>query len=48
MSRSQQQVARLLVREHGQIFSEEAAITLRDKPSPLWQLLSARIDSASR
>lgn len=28
-----------LVDEHGRTFAAEAAITLRDKPAPLWQLL---------
>ena len=32
-------LARLLVDEHGRTFAAEAAITLRDKPAPLWQLL---------
>lgn len=40
-----------LVRRWGTTYAEEAGITLRDKPSPLWQLLvlalllSARIDA---
>lgn len=47
---TQQDTARALVERH-QTFAEEAAITLRDRPSPLWQLLvlsmllSARISS---
>lgn len=47
----QQATARRLVRDHGQTFAEEAGITVRDKPAPLWRLLvlalllSARIDS---
>lgn len=51
MSRTQRDVARALVREHGRTFAEDAGITLRDKPSPLWRLLvlalllSARIGS---
>jgi len=51
MSRTQHDIARTLVREHGRTFAEDAGITLRDKPSPLWRLLvlalllSARIDS---
>lgn len=32
-------LARHLVEEHGRSFAAEAAITLRDKPAPLWQLL---------
>ena len=32
-------IADHLVDEHGRTFAEEAAITLRDKPAPLWQLL---------
>lgn len=32
-------LARRLVDEHGRTFAAEAAITLRDKPAPLWQLL---------
>lgn len=35
----QGQLARRLVDEHGHTFAAEAAITLRDKPAPLWQLL---------
>ena len=40
-----------MVRQHGRTWAEDAGITLRDKPSPLWRLLvlslllSARIDS---
>lgn len=51
MSRPQRDIARTLVREHGRTFAEDAGITLRDTPSPLWRLLvlalllSARIDS---
>lgn len=42
---------RLLLERHGRTFAEDAGITLRDKPAPLWQLLvlsllvSARISS---
>jgi hypothetical protein len=32
-------LARRLVRAHGRTFAADAAITLRDKPAPLWQLL---------
>ena len=44
-------VARRMVTELGTTYAEDARITLRDKPAPLWQLLvlslllSARIDS---
>lgn len=38
MSR-QRDLARHLIDEHGRTFADEAAITLRDKPAPLWQLL---------
>lgn len=38
-SRTQRDLAHRLVREHGRTFAAEAAITLRDKPAPLWQLL---------
>lgn len=47
----QRATARALVREHGTTYAEDAGITLRDKPSPLWRLLtlslllSARISS---
>ena len=47
----QQEVVRDLVNEHGQTYAEQAGITLRDKPAPLFQLLvltmlsSARIDA---
>ncbi|KHL10608.1 hypothetical protein CLV56_2048 [Mumia flava] len=50
MSRSHTTVVRLLDR-YGRTFSDDAGITLRDKPSPLWRLLvlslllSARISS---
>jgi hypothetical protein len=43
--------ARTLVERHGTTYADEAGITLRDKPSPLWRLLvlslllSARISS---
>jgi endonuclease III len=46
-----EQIAQALVRRHGRTFAEEAGITLRDAPSPLWQLLvlslllSARISA---
>ncbi len=52
MSTTQRDIARTLVREHGRTFAEDAGITLRDEPSPLWRLLvlslllSARIDAA--
>lgn len=36
---TQRDLAHHLVREHGRTFAAEAAITLRDKPAPLWQLL---------
>ncbi|HET9500772.1 MAG TPA: endonuclease [Marmoricola sp.] len=48
---SRREIAQTLVDRHGQTFAEEAGITLRDKPSPLWRLLvlslllSARISS---
>lgn len=51
MSTTQSDIARTMVREHGRTFAEDAGITLRDEPSPLWRLLvlslllSARIDS---
>lgn len=35
----QQATARRLVKDHGVSLAEEAGITLRDKPSPLWRLL---------
>lgn len=40
-----------LIEQHGRTYAEDAGITLRDKPSPLWRLLvlalllSARIDA---
>ncbi|NUS72442.1 MAG: endonuclease [Corynebacteriales bacterium] len=43
--------AHTLIAKHGRTFAEEAGITLRDKPAPLWQLLvlslllSTRIDA---
>ena len=43
--------AQVLVQRHGRTYADEAGITLRDKPAPLWQLLvlslllSARISS---
>jgi endonuclease III len=48
---AQRDIARILVQQHGTTYGEEAGITLRDKPSPLWQLLvlsmllSARISA---
>lgn len=36
---SQREIARTLVRRHGTTFTEQADITLADKPSPLWRLL---------
>jgi endonuclease III len=45
---SQQDVARDLVREHGQTYAEQAGITLRDKPSPLFQLLVLTMLSSAR
>lgn len=48
---SRNEVARALVDRHGQTFAEEAGIRLKDKPSPLYQLLvlsmllSARISA---
>ncbi|GAA1870572.1 endonuclease [Brevibacterium marinum] len=36
---TQRGLARHLIDEHGRTFAAEAAITLRDKPAPLWQLL---------
>lgn len=35
----QQYLARRLLAAHGRTFADDAAITLRDKPAPLWQLL---------
>lgn len=32
-------IARRLIDAHGRTFAEDAGITLRDKPAPLWQLL---------
>lgn len=46
-----QEIARAVVDRHGRTFAEEADITLKDTPAPLWQLLvltlllSARIGS---
>ncbi|GAA1397435.1 endonuclease [Luteococcus peritonei] len=48
---SPQQIAQLLVREHGTLFAEQAGIELADEAESLWQLLvmaqllSARISS---
>lgn len=48
---TQRETARSLMERHGTTFAEQAGITLRDKPSPLYRLLvlstllSARIDS---
>lgn len=36
---SPRDIARRMLQEHGTTFAEDAGITLRDKPSPLWQLL---------
>lgn len=36
---TQRDLARRLVNAHGRTFAADAAITLRDKPAPLWQLL---------
>lgn len=36
---TQRERARHLIDAHGRTFAAEAAITLRDKPAPLWQLL---------
>ena len=47
----EKQIARALLARHGRTFSEDAGISLEDKPSPLWQLLvlslllSARISA---
>src|SRR5690348_14798810 len=47
----EQEIARKLVERHGRTFAEDAGISLRDQPSPLWQLLvlslllSARISA---
>jgi endonuclease III len=47
----EKQVARALLSRHGRTFAEDAGIALKDKPSPLWQLLvlslllSARISA---
>ncbi|PWH05573.1 endonuclease [Brachybacterium endophyticum] len=35
----QRRIAQRLLEQHGTTFAAEAGITLRDKPSPLWQLL---------
>lgn len=51
MTKRQEAIVATLVREHGTPFAEDAGITLRDKPAPLYQLLvlslllSARIGS---
>ncbi|KRF15535.1 endonuclease [Nocardioides sp. Soil797] len=45
---SQQQRADQLLREHGTTYAVEAGITLRDKPSPLYQLLVLTTLSATR
>lgn len=37
-----------LVAEHGTTYAEQAGITLRDKPSPLWQLLVLTMLSSAR
>lgn len=37
-----------LLREHGQTFADEAGITLRDEPSPLYRLLVLSVLSATR
>ncbi|HET7385754.1 MAG TPA: endonuclease [Nocardioidaceae bacterium] len=48
---TQRDIATTLLDRHGRTFADEAGITLRDKPAPLWQLLvlsllaSARISS---
>ncbi len=39
MSRSRAETVRQLLGEHGRTYAEEAGITLRDKPSPLYRLL---------
>lgn len=50
-TKKQGATAAWLVREHGRTFAEDAGITVRDKPSPLWRvlvlslLMSARIES---
>ena len=45
---SQQDVVRDLVSEHGQTYAEQAGITLRDKPAPLFQLLVLTMLSSAR
>lgn len=45
---SRKDVARDLVREHGQTYAEQAGIKLRDKPSPLFQLLVLTMLSSAR
>lgn len=37
--REHREIARALIEQHGRTFADEAGITLRDKPAPLWQLL---------
>ncbi|QIX27264.1 endonuclease [Nocardioides sp. JQ2195] len=45
---TQRQRAERLIREHGTTYAAEAGITLRDKPSPLYQLLVLTTLSATR
>lgn len=47
MSNARQRVRELLD-EHGQTFADEAGITLRDKPAPLFQLLVLTLLSSTR
>lgn len=47
-SRTQRGVVRALLDAHGHTYAEEAGITLRDKPSPLYQLLVLTLLSSAR
>lgn len=48
MSTSQADTVRSLLDEHGRTFADEAGITLRDKPSPLFQLLVLSLLASTR
>src|SRR3546814_10879802 len=45
---TQQERAHALLREHGTTYADEAGVTLRDEPSPLYQLLVLTTLSATR
>lgn len=48
MTSRSQSVVRALINDHGTTYAEAAGITLRDKPSPLYQLLVLTMLSSTR